>query len=68
MGKECCQKTREDEEQGRNAVVFIVLSIYREQRSPQTPGSLLHFFMHHNQSPPSSSSSSSAKLQPMTPP
>lgn len=62
--KERCQKTREDEEQGRNAVLFIVFSIYREEHSPQTPVFLLHFFMHQNQT--SSSSSSSAKLQPMT--
>lgn len=61
--KEGCQRTREDEEQGRNAVLFIVLSIYREEHSPQTPVFLLHFFMHQTSS---SSSSSSAKLQPMT--
>lgn len=62
MEKERCQKTREDEEQGRNAVLFIVLSIYRQEHSPQTPVFLLHFFKHQNQT----SSSSSAKLQPKT--
>lgn len=41
--KERCQKTREDEEQGRNAVLFIVLSIYGEEDSPQTPVFLLLF-------------------------
>lgn len=54
--KECCQRTREDKEQGRNAVVFIVFSIYRKERSPQAPVFLLGCFMHHNQTSSSSSS------------
>lgn len=31
-------------ERERNAVMFIVLSIYRKEHSPQTPVFLLHFF------------------------
>lgn len=54
--KECCQRAREDKEQGRNAVVFIVFSIYRKERSPQAPVFLLRCFMHQNQTSSSSSS------------